>query len=244
LRSIRDELLGTNERSIRLKVGRNDSIFDIIEPTERYFIDNPFINNIDAGLLPKDIGYINIGTVKDYELADLMAQFKNTKGIVFDIRNYPMDFPVVYKLSEYLMPQPIPFVKFTNAAVGCPGLFLSKTPLKVGIERTDYYKGKIVILVNEATQSRAEFFAMAFRRAPKAIVMGSQTAGADGDFSGFTLPGGYETGISGAGVYYPDGKETQRIGIVPDIEVKPTIQSIKARKHELLEKAIEYVTNK
>jgi C-terminal processing protease CtpA/Prc len=47
--------------------------------------------------------------------------------------------------------------------------------------------------------------------------------------------------ISGIGVYYPDGRETQRIGIVPDIEVKPTIEGIKNGKDEVLEKAIEFI---
>ena len=43
------------------------------------------------------------------------------------------------------------------------------------------------------------------------------------------------------GVYYPDGKETQRIGIVPDIEIKPTIAGIRSGRDELLEKAIELI---
>jgi C-terminal processing protease CtpA/Prc len=47
--------------------------------------------------------------------------------------------------------------------------------------------------------------------------------------------------ITGIGVYYPKGKETQRIGIVPDIEVKPTIQGIKDGRDELLEKAIKII---
>jgi len=47
--------------------------------------------------------------------------------------------------------------------------------------------------------------------------------------------------ISGIGVYYPDGKETQRIGIVPDLEIKPTIEGIKNGRDELLEKAIEII---
>ncbi len=47
--------------------------------------------------------------------------------------------------------------------------------------------------------------------------------------------------ISGIEVYYPNGKETQRIGIVPDIEVKPTIQGIKDGRNELLEKAIKLI---
>ena len=50
--------------------------------------------------------------------------------------------------------------------------------------------------------------------------------------------------ISGIGVYYPDGTATQRIGIVPDIEVKPTIEGIRAGRDELIEKAIEIIERK
>jgi C-terminal processing protease CtpA/Prc len=47
--------------------------------------------------------------------------------------------------------------------------------------------------------------------------------------------------ISGNGIYYPDGRETQRTGIVPDIEVKPTVQGICEGRDELLEKAVEII---
>lgn len=36
-------------------------------------------------------------------------------------------------------------------------------------------------------------------------------------------------------------EETQRIGIVPDIEVKPTIQGTREGRHELMEKAVELI---
>jgi C-terminal processing protease CtpA/Prc len=98
--------------------------------------------------------------------------------------------------------------------------------------------------VNENTQSHAEFTAMAMRVAPHAIVIGSTTAGADGNVSAITLPGGIRTRISGIGVYYPDGRETQRVGIVPDITVQPTIQGIIQNRDELLEKAIEIINEK
>jgi C-terminal processing protease CtpA/Prc len=47
--------------------------------------------------------------------------------------------------------------------------------------------------------------------------------------------------MTGIGVYYPDGRETQRIGIVPDIEIKPTIEGLKLKRDEVLEKAIEVI---
>lgn len=115
--------------------------------------------------------------------------------------------------------------------------------LVVGKSNPDYYIGKIVIIINETTQSSAEYHTMAFRTAPKATVIGSTTAGADGDVTRIFLPG-ISTMISGIGVYYPDGTETQRVGIIPDIEVKPTIKGIREGKDELLEKAISIINGK
>ena len=69
----------------------------------------------------------------------------------------------------------------------------------------------------------------------------SQTGGFDGNNTQIILPGELITFISGNGVYYPDGKGTQRIGLIPDIEVKPSIKGIKEGRDELLEKAIEFI---
>jgi C-terminal processing protease CtpA/Prc len=142
------------------------------------------------------------------------------------------------------MPEPIPFVKFSSTNYDNPGMFLFNTTISVGRKNPDYFKGKVVIIVNETTQSSAEYHSMAFRKAPKAIVIGSTTAGADGNVSQFYLPGGIRTMISGIGVYYPDGTETQGVGILPEIEIKPALKGIIASKDEPLEKAIEIINNK
>jgi C-terminal processing protease CtpA/Prc len=85
---------------------------------------------------------------------------------------------------------------------------------------------------------------MAFRAAPKVTVIGSTTAGADGNVSPIYLAGDIRTMISGIGVFYPDGKGTQRVGIVPDMVVEPTIEGIKKGKDEVLEKAIQIINKK
>ena len=72
-------------------------------------------------------------------------------------------------------------------------------------------------------------------------IVGSQSAGADGDIATFTYPGGYQTWFSGHGIYYPDGRETQRIGIIPDIKVTQTIDGIRKGKDEILERAIQFI---
>jgi len=125
-----------------------------------------------------------------------------------------------------------------------PGTFTLGTPIKTGSVNENYYKGKIVIIVNEISQSNAEYTAIAFSTAPDVTVIGSTTAGADGNVSSIVLPGQINTFISGIGVYYPDGKETQRVGIVSDIEVKPTIKGIREGRDELLEKALSIINEK
>ena len=47
--------------------------------------------------------------------------------------------------------------------------------------------------------------------------------------------------ISGIGVFYPDKKPTQRVGIVPDVEVQPTIAGIRAGRDEVLEEALRQI---
>ncbi|MFY7742245.1 MAG: S41 family peptidase [Flavobacterium sp.] len=189
----------------------------------------------------KDIAYINLGTVKKDNLPELWEQFKNSKGLILDIRNYPSDHNAMYILGSYLVHKKSKFVKFTKGSLKHPGMFSFYTSYNVPNKKDKNYQGKVVILVNEITQSRAEFHAMAYQQSPNAIVMGSTTAGADGNVSIISLPGGISTMISGIGIYYPDGRETQRIGIVPDIEVKPTIEGVKMGRDEVLEKAIEYI---
>ena len=83
---------------------------------------------------------------------------------------------------------------------------------------------------------------MAFRTVPNVTLVGSPTAGADGNISWVPLPGGYRTAFSGIGVYYPDGRETQRVGIIPDIAVEPTIEGVSAGRDEVLEKAVQVLS--
>ena len=104
-----------------------------------------------------------------------------------------------------------------------------------------HYGGKVVILVDEVSQSSAEYTTMAFRASPRAKVVGSTTAGADGNTSPIPLPGGLRSMISGIGVFYPDKRPTQRIGILPDVEVRPTVEGIRAGRDEVLEQALRLI---
>lgn len=190
-------------------------------------------------LLSKDVAYVRLSTIKGSDVPRYIEAASATKGLIVDIRNYPSDF-VVFILGSLLMDHETQFARFTRGDPSTPGDFHWLDPVSVKPARP-HYNGKVVILVDEASMSQSEYTTMALRASPHAMVIGSTTAGADGDVSQFALPGGMKTMISGIGVFYPDKKPTQRIGILPDVEVKPTIAGIRSGRDEVLEEAIKQI---
>jgi C-terminal processing protease CtpA/Prc len=192
-------------------------------------------------ILNDNIGYVNMGDLQFKDVESMSKELKSTKAIVFDIRNYPNG--TMYLISRFLNSERKQFYKQTMPDLTYPGRYIWGEPKECGLNQKENYKGKVILLVNEKTQSHAEFTAMALQTANNVTIIGSQTAGADGNISRFELVGGFKTIISGIGIYYPDGRETQRIGIVPNIEVKPTIDGILKGKDEVLDSAITFIKN-
>ncbi|MFY0592327.1 S41 family peptidase [Roseivirga sp.] len=190
---------------------------------------------VKSKIINGDIGYMDMANIKANDILDILESFKDKKSIIIDIRNYP-EF-IYMMISQFLNSKSTPFATTYRPYLKYPGKFLP--PLNISTRSSaDNYKGKIIILVNGETISRAEFTAMAFQTADNAITVGSQTTGADGDVVGFTYMGGYRTSMSGNGIEYPDGTPAQRVGIKIDVEVKRTIAGIQGGVDEILEKAI------
>jgi C-terminal processing protease CtpA/Prc len=190
-------------------------------------------------LLSNDVAYLKLSAVKVADAKSYVEQAANTKGWIIDIRNYPSEF-VVFALGQHLVDKPTEFVTFTTGDPANPGAFSYTKTLSLQ-PKAPHYAGKIVILIDEVTQSSAEYTSMAFRTAPRVTVIGSTTAAADCNVSRIPLPGGVNSMISGIGVVYPDKRPTQRVGIIPDIEVKPTLAGSREGRDELLEAALRQI---
>jgi len=186
-----------------------------------------------------NIGYINLGEVNVKEVMDIMKKLKDTQGLIIDLRNYPKG--TFQAVARYISSKKSHFYRAIKPDLNYPGKFVWKAGYECGGNRKLKYKGKVVILVNEKTQSQAEFSTMCLQTGDNVTTVGSQTSGADGDISVINMVGGYKTAISGLGIFYPDGTETQRRGIKIDVEVKPTINGFLNGEDEVLEKALEII---
>ncbi|NLR56934.1 hypothetical protein HGH93_02395 [Chitinophaga polysaccharea] len=200
-------------------------------------------------LINSNIGYIYPAALKDKDIGTIKEMFKFTKGMIIDLRCYPRTF-MPYEYGKWLKQISSPFAIFSKAWLTRPGVFIYGNTARNGLVDTSYtngkvdfistYRGKLIVLVNELTISQAEFTTMALQSIPGTIVLGSQTAGSDGDVSRIVLPGDINTMISGLGVYYPDSSETQCVGVKINQIVKPTIVGISEKRDELLERAVKF----
>ncbi|QDW27125.1 peptidase S41 [Pedobacter sp. KBS0701] len=234
-------LLRSNDNSIKISVKRGNQLFDYTVPMGKLALayKNPAAEKAEAfKLINQDIGYVYPGKYKNDQLPAIKKLFANTKGIIVDMRCYPSEF-MPFTFGNYIKNEKSVFVKFTAGSTGYPGAFSFGSPIKNGQSSSEAYKGKIVVIVNATSQSQAEYTTMAFQSTPNVKVIGSTTAGADGNVSSIVLPGGLNTMISGLGVFYPNGTPTQRVGVKIDYKIYPTIAGISAGKDELLDKAIE-----
>jgi len=195
-----------------------------------------------AGAAVQDLGdgitYIKLSAFDLSDVDPTLEQAKEGKGLVIDIRGYPKEF-VAFKIAAWLTDNAVEFVRFTNADLSTPGQFNWTEPLMIEPDS----KGRklnipVVALIDESALSRAEYTAMALRAAGVTMI-GGPTAGADGDISYLTLPMGNRMTFSGIGVFYPDKRPTQRVGIVPDILVAPTSEGFAEGRDEVLDRALQ-----
>jgi len=190
-------------------------------------------------LLSSEVAYLKLSSIRVQDLVGYLEQASGTHGLVIDIRNYPAE-SVVFALGGRLVKEPTPFARFTVGNLDNPGAFTWGKTVVLQPE-TPSYTGEVTILVDDFSISHAEYTAMALRAGLRAVVVGSTTAGADGNVSPIPLPGGLQTMISGIGVFYPDKTPTQRVGIVPDIVITPTIDGIREGRDEVLEGALRHI---
>lgn len=183
------------------------------------------------------IGYVNMGELSIGDVDQMMGEMMDKTVIIFDIRNNPRG---TYKaIAKYLNPKDSTFARYIKPDFSYPGKFVWNGENSCGELNEDYFKGKVLLLVNEKTQDHAEFTCMCLQTAPDVQVIGSQTAGTDGKVAKFPIYDRYYTSMSGMGVFYGNKEEAQRIGIALDIQVKPTIAGVREGRDEVLEKAME-----
>jgi carboxyl-terminal processing protease len=192
-------------------------------------------------------GYVNLGFLQPVELSSMYSALKNAPAIILDLRYYP--YVDLTDLAKLFFREPIESAIWHDPALTSevynhnylPGwYYLGNDIDNLGNWfNADAYNGIIYILVNEETQSAAEYACQYLSYHPNAKVIGTQTAGADGNVSELALPGDITTDFTSLGWYYADGSQQQRRGVKIDSIVPLTIDGIRRGKDEILNSALD-----
>jgi carboxyl-terminal processing protease len=238
--NLNETIIWGNPGNFQIKVDNGSNIHTetLIRNSSNY---NSLQNNTNPAWQKRIIndsckfGIVDMGKLQTNQLSTMFNELWGMDVIIFDIRNYPNG--TLWDIVNYLFASSIHIANFTVPAVTYPGI-LNWQYEYIGSGTSNPYSGQVMILFNEKTISQAEYTIMGLEQFPDAIKIGSTTAAADGNVSAIYLPGNIATMATFLGTFYPDYKPTQRVGIIPDYEVRPTIVGIRNGMDEVLQFAL------
>ncbi len=189
-------------------------------------------------ILAGNVGYVSLMALERGDVSKMFDALGRTKAIVFDMRGYPNG--TAWSI--------VPRIALAGHVGRIGSQYLCNEVSTFGGKRyLDYrvtaspdrrYRGRIVMLIDEEAISQAEMTAMYFDAANHVTFVGSPTAGANGDVTDLSLPGGLYVTFTGQSASHGDGRRLQRRGVQPHVRVRPTIAGLRAGKDEVLERAL------
>jgi C-terminal processing protease CtpA/Prc len=99
----------------------------------------------------------------------------------------------------------------------------------------------VVFLTDERAVSYGESLLDLIEEHHLGVIVGSPSAGTNGNNNPFLVPGGYRVSFTGMRVVRHDGSRLHGVGVVPAVRVSPTIAGIRGGRDEVLEKGLEVV---
>ncbi len=180
-------------------------------------------------------GIINMGKLQVADIAPMFSRLWTADLLLFDIRNYPNG--TLTSLANYLYDTAKHITNLKLPDVMYPGRFSWREQF-TGDGSDSLFPGRITLLFDERTVSQAEWTCMGIEPFPRTSKVGSTTAAADGGNQVICLPGRIQTYATMQGVFYPDYRPTQRIGILPDFSIVPTIAGVRSGHDEVMEFAL------
>jgi C-terminal processing protease CtpA/Prc len=195
-------------------------------------------------ILPGNIGYMDLTRLQAADVPAAFEKVKDTQGLVFDMRGYPNGtaWSIAPRINTRNARIGAQFrrseVSAFSAEEGDAGFHFSQPlpTLPPGVEK---YTRPTVMLIDDRAISQSEHSGLFYEAASGTRFIGTPTAGANGDVTNFTLPGGLRVSFTGHDVRHADGSQLQRKGLIPHVEVAPTRAGLHAGKDEVLDRALQ-----
>ena len=193
------------------------------------------LTEIEEGVL-----YVDLTRIDNDLFNQSFERIAAAHAVVFDVRGGPrVRSSFLANLSDsrtvsakFLMPT---FLRPDQEGVSFRDLSWQIEPA------TPRFPSNLVFLTNARAISYPESLLGLIKGNELAPIVGSPTAGANGNMTAIDLPGGYRLFFTGLKVINQDGTVHHNIGVQPDLFVEPTIEGIRSGRDEVLEAGLRLV---
>jgi C-terminal processing protease CtpA/Prc len=222
-----------------LRVERNGAAHDVtvalIEPGAAPIERRPASGDEVA----PGIRYVDIDRVTGDQWNKILPDLAAAKAIICDVRGYPNQLSLVTPLEHFA------HTKLRSAQWHVPsparpdreGVTFSQSSWTVS--PIEPFLGNVVFLTDGRAVSAAETYLGIVEAHKLGPIVGSATAGTNGNINPFALPGDYTMSWTGMKVLKHDGSRHHGVGILPTVPASKTLAGVAAQRDEVLEKGIE-----
>lgn len=203
-----------------------------------YYISGPFRHNF---LENGQIGYIRLasftGTIEDEHLNFILTRYKDTKGLILDIReNGGGKIANVFTILSRFV-DTASLVNYSVIKTG-PGHneFSEPEPVMIQPFNGVRYSQQVAVLTDRGTYSSGSLLALATKALPNLFMVGDTTGGGLGMPNGGQLPNGWTYRFSVTQSLTLDQKPDFEQGVPPDITIPFNWDNL--TNDEILDRAI------
>lgn len=185
------------------------------------------------------VWYVDLTRAEWKSLQPRLADLATAAAVIFDVRGYPTDagarlLPHLMNAPEHDLWMHLPCIVEPFGRVQAWRSFgwnLAPT--------SPHLTGKVVFLTDARAISYAESVMGYVEALGLGTIVGSATAGTNGNINAFAVPSGMVITYTGMRVTRHDGSPFHLRGVRPAVWISPTIAGIRAGRDEVLECALE-----
>lgn len=191
--------------------------------------------------LKPGIWYLDLSRVALTDYTAHMSDLAHAKAVIYDVRAYPKDVKLSTTLLTHLLRTPehadwmhVPlYVGPFGKLAGYKDSGWNLQPA------SPHFSSRALFLIGGNTISQAEAIVGYVQDDKLGTLIGSTTRGVDGNITRLMTPSGFGVIFTGMKVTHHDGvSRYQALGTPADIEIKPTLQGLRAGRDEVLEAAL------
>lgn len=196
-----------------------------------------------------EILYLNFNKIPATYFENNIEDILSSKVIICDMRERPGEG--AYKFIPYLLEAP----DTSGSWMWVPRIVYPDQKQLVGHRKSGWklstkkprITAKLFFIIGNQTLSYGESITGFINHYRLGTLVGSPTAGTNGNINSFDLPGGYQVFWTGMLAFKHDGRKHYGAGFLPDIPIEKTIEDVQLGRDGILEKTIkvaeEYLEN-